>query len=94
VESGVRDGGCWHLGQCGESLERVKKLAVPVPDGYLYTKEIPSNIHEIVQQCGNLQELYFVRNAWYDWQKSSEVGWPWKKRDRTFRRHMGSSPDQ
>lgn len=93
AQSGIHDGGCWHLGQCGESLERIKKLAVPVPEWYLYTKEIPPNIHDIVQQCGNLQEICFVQNAWYDWHRSNDPCWSWK-RNSTVRRRMGSLPDQ
>ncbi|KAF8848551.1 hypothetical protein BDZ45DRAFT_268686 [Acephala macrosclerotiorum] len=93
AKSGISDGGCWHLGQCGESLERIKKLAVPVPEGYLYSKKIPFNVHEIVQQCGNLQELCFVTNAWYDWYQSNHISWSWK-RNKSVRLHMGSSPEQ
>ncbi len=93
VESGICDGGSWLLGQCGESLKRIKKLAVPVPDWYLYTKEMPFNIHETVQQCGNLQELCFVKNFWYDRYQSNDLHCP-RKADQTARRYMGASPDQ
>lgn len=93
VESGILDGGRWHLGQCGESLKRIKKLAVPVPDWYLYAVEMPSSIHEIVQQCGSLEELSFVKNVWHDWYRSNDPDWS-RARDQTIRRYMGSSPDQ
>ncbi len=93
AEFGIYDGGCWYLGQCGESLERIKKLAVPVPENYLYTKDIPLNIHEIVQQCGNLQELCFVNNAWHDWYVSNDPDWS-TSMSRADRLYMGSSSDQ
>ena len=62
----VLDGGASKMGQCPpRDLERVKKLALRIWD-YDYGGHLPTEVHEIVQQFGNLKELLIVDSDWHE----------------------------
>jgi hypothetical protein len=65
-EYGIRDGGSSLLGQCPlNELERLRRVALQSGDYYRYGNPIPDSVHEVVQLCGNLEELLIVDHDWY-----------------------------